>query len=72
MAVWRMIQGMAWVAGWCCVGLALLGAIMWVSGGDPEHGTALGKLLVVVGVLGAVFGLAIGSRENGHSTRGPA
>jgi hypothetical protein len=72
MRVWRAIQTGCWIAGWCCIGLAAVGAIAWLTGGDVEHGTAGGKLLVLLGVLGAAIGLTIGHRNEQASMSGPA
>ena len=72
MSVWRVLQTVFRVAGWCGVALTLLGAVAWLSGGDPEHGTALGKILVVLGGLVAIIGLTLGHREGQATPRGPA
>ena len=52
MTLWHRMQTGFRVAAWLFGLVAVLGAVAWWEGGDPEHGTAAAKLLVVLGVLG--------------------
>jgi hypothetical protein len=62
MTLWHRVQTGFRVAAWLFGLVAAFGAVVWLQGGDPEHGTAAAKLLVVLGVLGGVVCAAVGHR----------